>query len=367
MLITSLPYIITGIFLLAYANFTYLLCKGWRDIPTSTNPSSSHTLRPTCAIIVACHNEEKYLPKLLLSIEQQTYTANEIIFIDDHSSDNTHLILQQWAATHPNTQILSAVQRGKKAALRQGVCQATSQLILCTDADCQCPSHWVEHITTSYAQSPFDLLILPVTTYEDNHFLSHITRLEFISLVSSGMALAALYHPIMCNGANLACKRDTWLAMQDYLHSDLLSGDDVFLLHAIKRHKGVIRVLAHPDTLVVTHPVITIRDFLRQRIRWGSKTSSYTDTDTLYVASLIFTISLYQVILYCFAPFHPSCAICACSLFYSKWIFDTIFLRHTQATFTLSHLWFNTLTLSILYPFYIVITACLGCFQRSKW
>ena len=44
-------------------------------------------------ILLATYNGEKYLPELLSSLEQQTYTDWKLIIIDDCSKDKTIDIL----------------------------------------------------------------------------------------------------------------------------------------------------------------------------------------------------------------------------------------------------------------------------------
>ena len=362
----AIIYVLTGVCLLSYSYFIYKLCKGWTLLKNKQVCTMS-LHQPTCGVIIACHNEVENLPTLLTSLDQQSKIADEIIIIDDHSTDHTLKFLQSWANNRSHVHILSATERGKKAALRQGIHHSKSELILCTDADCLCPPQWVERVVNEYANNSFDLLVLPVTMREESKLIAQVTRLEFISLVSSGMALAALGHPIMCNGANLAFRRTTWLEKENQLHQELLSGDDVFLLHAIKEQGGVIRVLNDSQVLVTTAPTPTLSAFMRQRIRWGSKSMAYKDKESLWTAGLIFGISCVQVLLYCTIPFSALCTLCAILLLGWKWMLDSYFLAQTRHTFHMHNLLLNSVILSIFYPFYIVIAALLGCFKHSKW
>lgn len=368
-MIATIAYTLVGIVLMLYSYFIYQLYRGW-NTPSSLSPSTpctSHASHPTCAIVIACHNEERHLPQLLSSIDSQVQSADEVIFIDDHSTDQTLHILQTWSAHKPHAHVLSATHRGKKAAISQGIHHAHSELIFCTDADCTLPPHWTENLVHTYVHTPFDMLILPVTMHECSHLVSSVTRLEFISLVSSGIALGSLGHPIMCNGANIAFRRSAWLSVEDQLKPDLLSGDDVFLLHAIKQRQGNIQVLKSPHVVVTTHPTPTIASFMNQRIRWSSKSTSYTDKESLFVASLIFSICFVQILLYSLSIFSVHYLICSFVLFVVKWLLDSFFLSQTRNTFVIPHLLIHSFLLSIFYPFYIVAAACLGCFNRSKW
>ncbi len=68
----------------------------------SPNPSQL----PTVDIALATFNGERYLPELLNSIEQQTYSRWNLIVGDDGSTDGTVEILNRFAAAHPTQTIL---------------------------------------------------------------------------------------------------------------------------------------------------------------------------------------------------------------------------------------------------------------------
>jgi glycosyltransferase involved in cell wall biosynthesis len=51
---------------------------------------NSSFLIPHSSLIIACRNEINNLTNLLASIEKQTYKPDEVIFIDDNSTDETY-------------------------------------------------------------------------------------------------------------------------------------------------------------------------------------------------------------------------------------------------------------------------------------
>lgn len=57
------------------------------------------------SIAIATYNGDKYLAEQLDSILQQTYSATEIIIIDDCSHDNTWNILQKYANQYPQIKL----------------------------------------------------------------------------------------------------------------------------------------------------------------------------------------------------------------------------------------------------------------------
>ena len=151
------------------------------------------------------------------------------------------------------------------------------------------------------------------------------------------------------------------------MHKELLSGDDVFLLHALKKGKGKIYVTAHKDCMVKTAGNATFHDFLHQRARWASKAVYYTDKESIAVACCILGISIWQIILYAISLFHLSAWIWALGLFWGKWICDVLYLHSMRKTFPMPHLIGHSLILSFFYPFYITYSAMAGVMRKKIW
>lgn len=99
----------------------------------------------TVSIVVPAFNEERRVPALLAALgspelaEAGMETA-EVIVVDDRSSDRTAAVLVAWA---PRLSLLRVVRlernRGKGAAVRSGVLEARSPLVLVTDVDLSTP------------------------------------------------------------------------------------------------------------------------------------------------------------------------------------------------------------------------------------
>ncbi|MGH8962698.1 MAG: glycosyltransferase, partial [Jatrophihabitantaceae bacterium] len=59
--------------------------------------------RPRFSIITAVHNVHRYLPEFIDSIEKQTYGLDrlEVMAVDDGSTDDSLVMLKEWAARRP--------------------------------------------------------------------------------------------------------------------------------------------------------------------------------------------------------------------------------------------------------------------------
>lgn len=73
------------------------------------------------SVVIPAHNVAAYLREALTSVSQQTLQPNEIIVIDDGSTDETAHVVQQAGATYRyQTQMGAAAARNHGVALAQG-------------------------------------------------------------------------------------------------------------------------------------------------------------------------------------------------------------------------------------------------------
>ena len=164
----------------------------------------------------------------------------------------------------------------------------------------------------------------------------------------------------MCSGANLIVRREAWLACEPDLHPEIPSGDDMFLLEAMKKRGYKISVIDEPDFTAVVRPQTTWRAFFRQRMRWAGKAPKYTDPDILRCGALIVAANLLQLLC-------PLILLIKFPIEYSL-IRRRQMREHKIINYQLSIINFSiALLLELLYPFYILLSLLGGLFRQKKW
>lgn len=357
----------SALILFLYVALVIVFITGWVRTPYFS-VEKHKTAEQNISVVVACRNEESNLKKLLDALQNQSVKNFELILVNDHSTDATRAIMDSEQSKFQNVIIVDAEGFGKKQAVKQAIGIAKGELIVTTDADCMPETTWIETILQFQQRFPSDLIICPVKISSDNTLFSKLQELEFATLVASGAGASGAAMPIMCNGANLAFTKKAWLESQNDLHEEEISGDDVFLLLAIKKRKGTIRFLKSTNAFVSTPASPTIKSFVRQRKRWASKSTAYSDWQIILTACVVLAISVFSIVLIVLSFFNWIYLLAFGSLFVFKYLLDTYFLYLVRRFFQLDNIWFYSLMLSVFYPFYVVFVAFSSFIVKpQKW
>lgn len=110
--------------------------------------------QPTVTVIIPVRNGIEVLPDCLSALRRQTYPSNllDVIVIDDDSTDTTPTLVQAeadaWAQSPaaPRLKLIRKPWGGAGAARNYGVREATGEVVLFTDADCEPTPQWVEEM-----------------------------------------------------------------------------------------------------------------------------------------------------------------------------------------------------------------------------
>ena len=238
---------------------------------------------------------------------------------------------------------------GKKHALSRLIHNASSDYVWMHDDDVVLPKA-ASHIPFAIYHSPFDLIILPLRMESQNAHPSLLERLqmaEYAAIQELTVRSAKRGRAVMCSGANLLVRRETWLACEADLHPEIPSGDDIFLLEAMKRKGYRVGVLDEPDYTAIVRPLTSWRAFWRQRMRWAGKAPKMTDKDIRRCGIMIVTANILQVL----------CPLIILVKFPIE--YGLIRRREPQTA------WPVALLLEVLYPFYMLICLVGGLFRRE--
>lgn len=115
---------------------TVLNCIAMASLSSSVSSSL-----PRISILMPVYNAAPFLAACLESILRQDYSNWELLAVDDHSTDNSKTILNQYSQKDARIRCLQNEQKGILPALDLAYRQATGALISRMDADDLMPSY----------------------------------------------------------------------------------------------------------------------------------------------------------------------------------------------------------------------------------
>ena len=367
--------------------------KSWLSIPDFKLPiepcgqTTNYKPQTHISIIIPARNEQEFIGRCLDSICNQSFPKElfEILVVDDHSTDNTTVIIKSYESK--NVKLISLkdhipageINSYKKKAIEIAIAQSTGELIVTTDADCFAKENWLQTIAAFYEQYNPAFIAAPVSIDCSNKFIEFFQGLDFMTL--QGITGASVHKKIhsMCNGANLAYTKKAYKEVGGFAGIDnIASGDDMLLMHKIYTlHPDGVMFLKSKEAIVYTAPVNSISEFFNQRIRWASKADKYEDKRIFTVLLLVYLVNVWLVVLPIIAMFNNiqyTIFNVQCSIFglwllllLLKTLTELIFL-YPVATFfgKQSMLWLFPL----MQPFHIIYTVIagwLGKFGSYSW
>ena len=280
-----------------YAFFFILYIKNWKSL-IYVNKIKNFTPQTHISVLIPARNEEDYILNCLQSILEGDYPTHlfEIIVIDDHSDDSTPQYVRDLG--HPNVHLielknyvkLGENQPFKKRAIEAAIGEAKGDLIVTTDADCIAPKQWLTLLAEFYEQEGKRFIAAPVNFYDEESLFERFQSLDYIGMMGITGAGVQGNFSHMCNGANLAYEKKLFYEVGGFKDIDhVASGDDMLLMQKVARfYPKSLGFLKNAQATVLTKAKPTIKDFLSQRMRWASKSSSYTEGFTVFQLVAVF-------------------------------------------------------------------------------
>jgi len=90
---------------------------------------------PELSVVIPCYNEKATLRRILETVRASGVASQELIVVDDCSTDGSRELLQGELRPLFDTLVLHEVNRGKGAGLRSGFAAATGKYVIVQDAD----------------------------------------------------------------------------------------------------------------------------------------------------------------------------------------------------------------------------------------
>ncbi len=364
--------IIALFFVIVYAIYVKRKQLAWRKIVEHKLPQD-YTEHCTVSVLVPYRNEVLQLSALLADLEAQTFAKDKVqyIFINDHSTDGSEVLIKNRMPFNTNFVMLSLEkEQGKKAALQWGLDNSKGHLIVTIDADVRLQPQWLQHIASFYLLEEPLMVIAPVILKAEPKYWKKLVRMEWLSLMALTGASARQNRALMCNGANLCVERNTLIHSGAYTHHKQVSGgDDMFTLLAFKRlGLNSVKYIWSKASVAETRCPTSLKALIEQRIRWAGKMKKASDVHMKWSGFIIFMANASILIMAIGAVIFPLDFL---------WFFLFLFGLKATVDYSLINavakkldekiIERDIMALSIIYPFYLLIIALVSLFYKPYW
>ena len=247
-------------------------------------------------LIIPFRNEEKRIDGIISSIKKSKKLPSKIVFVNDHSDDNSVAIIKEKFSYLAQVQILCLPNNllGKKQAIRYGINQAKTEYILTLDADVNFESTYFEQLENL---TEADLYLLPAVL-KATRPIHHFFEIDLLLINAINTGINGLSRPIIASGANLLFNRQSFLEFDRFEnHAHIPRGDDIYLLRDFRQAKCDIRIVAREELQVQTETPQSLGEFFHQRVRWIAKTGNVNDTfsTSLAIIQFVFILSFWAI------------------------------------------------------------------------
>ena len=160
------------------------------------------------SVVIPVYNEEKYLAKNLDSLMAQNVKPDEIIIVDNNSTDNSVAIAKEYPV-----KIIHESKQGMIPARNRGFNEARYDIIARTDADTILPPTWIKRIKKTFLNEEFVAISGPASFYD----LPKIVKRTSLSTTKSSRFIKS-YNTIVRQflkhdclyGPNYALRKNAW-------------------------------------------------------------------------------------------------------------------------------------------------------------
>lgn len=209
------------------------------------------------SVVIPVRNGERTITACLNALSSQSLCPDEVIVVDNGSTDETVTRVKEWSLTHGALQMQLAFEgkRGPSAARNRGARLAKGRILVFLDADCVAPSDWLQTISKQI-RGGCDAVGGP---YQGHPSLPAIERYAAMSWFfgTSGETFDCS-HPFIFRfllGGNMALLRAHWERIGGF-NEALTVGEDLDFSFRLKREGATIRIL---PSLAVVHQTTTSR------------------------------------------------------------------------------------------------------------
>jgi glycosyltransferase involved in cell wall biosynthesis len=203
--------------------------------------------KATVSVVIPVYNNASYIAAAVQSVLSQTRPADEIIVVDDGSTDGTAKALKQFQSS---IRYVHQQNRGEPAARNRGLRESASEFVAFLDGDDLWCENKLELQMKYLKEHPNCALVYSdMSTFDENGVIDASVTKRFRMSMPCGRIFPALFERSLF-GSGTVVFRKCCVDTVGYFDEDLLVGSD---------YEMWLRITRHFDVGAVDHPLLMYR------------------------------------------------------------------------------------------------------------
>lgn len=244
------------------------------------SPKDNPDYKPLATVLIPAYNEESVILDTLRSVLASDYPHMDIIVVDDGSTDRTAELVRANYGRDPRVRLILQPNRGKPAALNNGLSEAKGEIVVSIDADTIVDPEAVSRLVRHFADPKVGAVAGNVKVMNRNSWLTRWQALEYITSQNLEKRAFDLLNCIPVVPGAAGAWRTDLLRSHGGFSGDTVA-EDTDLTLTIRREGW--KIVYDEYAIGRTEVPDTIDALVRQRFRWtfGTLQAVWKHADTI--------------------------------------------------------------------------------------
>ncbi|MBI2449805.1 glycosyltransferase [Candidatus Pacearchaeota archaeon] len=219
----------------------------------------------TISVIIPAYNEESSIESTVNAVSKSNYPIEEIIVINDGSTDKTSQVLDSLSKKMPILKVITKKNSGKADSLNKGIAVARGELIAVVDSDSYPKPDAIEKMIGYFNNKNIGSVTSTILVTNKEKFIEKLQAIEYAIIAWSRKLLEFIDGIWVTPGPLALYRKDIVLKIGGFDTKNLT--EDIELTWRLVHYGYKIR-MATPAVVYTTVPT-RFKHWFKQRIRWN--------------------------------------------------------------------------------------------------
>ncbi|MCK0142842.1 polysaccharide deacetylase family protein [Aliiroseovarius sp. F20344] len=217
------------------------------------------------SVLIPAYCEETVIVKSVTSVLQSTYPIAKVIVIDDGSTDNTAQVVRDHFGSDPRVRLVRQANQGKAEALNNGIRHIETPVFVAIDADTIIAPEAIGELVKHFNDEDVGAVAGNVKVGNRRNLLTRLQAIEYITAQNLDRRAYEILNGIMVVPGSIGAWRTAAVVSAGGYTTQTLVEDADLTVSIIRED---FKVVFEPAAHAFTEAPETIRQWMRQRLRW---------------------------------------------------------------------------------------------------